>query len=70
MGAQQYNSNNTLTMKAKVELPAALLEQLIISGLLPGSQCKCLNDSARQAVWKSLLIGSTKGGMHNVSDGF
>ena len=40
---------------AQVELPQKLLEQLIISGLLPGSECKCLNNTAKHVLWQSLL---------------
>jgi hypothetical protein len=44
--------------KAKVELPIILLEKLILSGVLPGNECKCLDDAARKTVWKSLLQSS------------
>jgi len=70
MGAQQYYKNiehfqesyhNKSHDTAQVELPTFLLEKLILSGLLPGEQCKCLDDSARKTVWKSLLQGSLNG---------
>jgi len=40
---------------AQVELPQKLLEQLITSGLLPGSECKCLNSTAKDVLWQTLL---------------
>lgn len=67
MGAQQYyvNSENMKgsyhsenNEKAKVELPIILLEKLILSGVLPGKDCKCLDDAARKTLWKSLLQSS------------
>lgn len=70
MGAHQYyidrknmqesyqHDNNE---KAKVELPIILLEKLILSGVLPGNECKCLDDAARKTVWKSILQGSLHG---------
>lgn len=70
MGAHQYyrntdnfkdQSHNQKHEKAQVELPTILLEKLILSGLLPGNECKCLDDSARKTVWKSLLQGSLNG---------
>jgi len=47
--------------KAKVELPIILLEKLILSGVLPGNECKCLDDAARKTLWKSLLQSSLQG---------
>jgi hypothetical protein len=70
MGAQQYYIDRKNTQesyqhgnneKAKVELPIILLEKLILSGVLPGNECKCLDDAARKAVWKSILQGSLHG---------
>jgi len=70
MGAHQYyknkenfknNNPSKIHEKAQVELPTILLEKLILSGLLPGNECKCLDDSARKTVWKSLLQGSLNG---------
>ena len=75
MGAQQYYINRKITHesyhcscyqkdnngKAKVELSIVLLEKLILSGMLPGNECKCLDDAARKTVWKSLLQGSLHG---------
>ncbi len=70
MGAHQYyknkdhykdNTPNKTHEKAQVELSTILLEKLILSGLLPGNECKCLDDSARKTVWKSLLQGSLNG---------
>jgi hypothetical protein len=75
MGAQQYYKDKAniqesyhrdsyqkdLNDKAKVELPIILLEKLILSGMLPGNECKCLDDAARKTVWRSLLQGSLHG---------
>ena len=70
MGAHQYyinrknwqeNSQFDNNQMAKVELPIILLEKLIISGLLPGNECKCLDDAARKTVWKSILHASLSG---------
>jgi hypothetical protein len=67
MGAHQYYKNKVhfnesyqskIPEKAQVELPTMLLEKLILSGLLPGNECKCLDEAARKTVWKSLLQGS------------
>jgi len=70
MGAHQYTINrenmqesfpNVNNEKAKVELPIILLEKLILSGVLPGNECKCLDDAARKTLWKSLLQSSLQG---------
>lgn len=70
MGAQQYYIDNHVTQendqyltdeRAKVELPTILLEKLILSGVLPGNQCKCLDDTARKTLWNSLLQSSLQG---------
>jgi hypothetical protein len=70
MGAQQYSINRENisesyhcdnNKKAKVELPIILLEKLILSGMLPGNECKCLDDAARRTVWSSLLQSSLYG---------
>ena len=70
MGAHQYYKNKVHfnesyqsknPEKAQVELPTMLLEKLILSGLLPGNECKCLDEAARKTVWKSLLQGSLNG---------
>jgi len=70
MGAHQYYKNtehcqdknhNNIQEKAQVELPTVLLEKLILSGVLQGNECKCLDDSARKTVWNSLLLGSLNG---------
>jgi len=70
MGAHQYYKNKVhfnesyqskSPEKAQVELPTMLLEKLILSGLLPGNECKCLDEAARKTVWKSLLQGSLNG---------
>ncbi|MFT7431307.1 MAG: hypothetical protein ACI971_001768 [Colwellia sp.] len=70
MGAQQYSINRKNiqdnyhqihTEKAKVELPIILLEKLILSGALPGNECRCLDDAARKTLWQSLLQSSLQG---------
>jgi len=47
--------------KVKVELSANLLELLITSGNIKGSDCRCLDNQAKQVVWKSLLNSSVQG---------
>ena len=44
--------------KVKIELPGTVLAQLIASGLLHGSECKCLDNNAKKILWKSLLTRS------------
>jgi hypothetical protein len=70
MGAYQYYKTNEdlpgsyhskSNEKSQVELPSILLEKLILSGLLPGNECKCLDDTARKTLWNSLLKGSLNG---------
>jgi hypothetical protein len=70
MGAHQYyinkdrmneSNHGVNNEKAQVELPIILLEKLILSGMLPGNECKCLDDAARKTLWKSLLQGSLHG---------
>ena len=70
MGAHQYyidrkniqeSYQNDSNEKAKVELTITLLAKLILSGVLPGNECKCLDDAARKTVWKSILQGSLHG---------
>ena len=62
MGAPQFYKDEQTSHdhpgKAKVELPIILLEKLILSGVLSGNECKCLDDAARKTLWKSLLQGS------------
>ena len=67
MGAKQFyrqqltfndNEPSLCNEKAQVELPIALLEKLILLGLIPGNECKCLDDAARKILWKSMLQGS------------
>ena len=52
---QLIKVNNTM---AQVELPKKVLEQLITSGFLLGSECKCLNRTAKNVLWHSLLVCS------------
>lgn len=56
MGAKQFYEFSD--ERAKVEIPAGLLAELIASGLLPSNDCKCLDNNARNVMWKSLLLGS------------
>jgi len=56
MGAKQYYEFSN--ERAKVEIPVDLLSKLISSGLLHGNECKCLDNNARNVMWKSLLLGS------------
>lgn len=44
--------------KVRIELPETVLAKLIISGLLHGSQCKCLDNNAKKILWQSLLTSS------------
>jgi len=57
----QENYSSVNNEKAKVELPIILLEKLILSGVLPGNECKCLDDAARKTLWNSLLQSSLYG---------
>ena len=50
--------NTTKTNKVQVELSSNLLTQLINSGLLHCSDCKCLNANAKQVLWQALLSSS------------
>lgn len=45
--------------KVRVEIPLALLAQLISSGALVGNDCICLDNNARKTLWQSLLNLST-----------
>ena len=49
------------TTKVKIELTESVLAQLIISGLLRGSECKCLDSNAKKVMWQALLASS----LHN-----
>ena len=64
MGNKQYIINNITSDhgKAKIELPTKLLAHLILSGLISGNECICLDENARKTVWKSILQGSVNGG--------
>jgi len=55
MNNQSLIDNNTM---AQVELPEKLLAQLISSGVLHGSECKCLNSTAKNIIWQTLLNNS------------
>lgn len=56
MGAKQ--STKYSSEKARIEISAELLEKLIYSGILPGGECKCLNNNARNVLWQTLLSSS------------
>ena len=45
----------------QIELSGTILAQLIQSGMLHGSECKCLNNNAKKVLWQSLLDSS----LHN-----
>lgn len=55
---QSHHPNNE--NMARVEIPRDLLEQLINSGVLPGAACRCLNATAKNTMWQSLLNNSIK----------
>lgn len=57
MGYRQVNEG--CASKAQVEIPTALLAQLISSGMLIGTDCVCLDNNARKIMWQSLLNLST-----------
>ena len=46
--------------KVKVELSANLLASLITSGVIKGTDCRCLDTQTKQVVWKSLLNSSVQ----------
>lgn len=47
--------------KVKIELPSTVLAKLIRTGMLYGSDCKCLDANAKQVIWQLLLTSSTQG---------
>ncbi|ARD43386.1 hypothetical protein [Colwellia sp. PAMC 21821] len=53
MGFKQVSEG--CTGKAQVEISTVLLAQLIISGVLTGNDCRCLDNNARKTLWQSLL---------------
>lgn len=53
MGFRQVNEG--CNGRAKVEISADLLAQLITSGALAGTDCRCLDNNARKTLWQSLL---------------
>ena len=54
----QSQSDEINYQMAQVELPQKVLEQLITRGFLQGSECKCLNRTAKNVLWHSLLMCS------------
>jgi len=67
MGSKQYilNKDTKGHGKAKIELPIKRLEHLILSGYISGNECICLDEGARQTVWKSILLASLNGSTKN-----
>ena len=51
-------NDKNLPEKAQVELSSCLLVQLIMTGVLHGDECKCLNANAKKVLWQSLLTSS------------
>ncbi|MCJ8321686.1 MAG: hypothetical protein MJK12_18775 [Colwellia sp.] len=51
-------ATNPTLQNVKIELPGSVLAQLITSGLLHGSECKCLDIHAKNILWQSLLTSS------------
>ncbi len=51
-------NDKNLPEKAQVELSSCLLAQLIMTGVLHGDECKCLNANAKKVLWQSLLTSS------------
>lgn len=52
-------NTKTTTNRVQVELSSHVLKQLLKSGLLHGEDCKCLNATAKQVIWRALLATST-----------
>lgn len=50
--------NAALASKVQVELSTHLLIQLLNSGLLHCSDCKCLNADAKKILWQALLTST------------
>lgn len=55
---QLRNTDNT-TDKVQVEMSGTTLASLLDSGLLHCGDCICLNASAKEILWQSLLMSST-----------
>ncbi len=49
---------NNRVNKVQVELSSKLLIQLLNSGLLHCSDCKCLNSDAKKVLWQALLTST------------
>ena len=47
--------NTVMASKIQVELPSNILLQLLNSGLLHCSDCKCLNTETKKVLWQALL---------------
>lgn len=45
--------------KVQVELSSHVLKQLLKSGLLHAEDFTCLNATAKQIIWQTLLVSST-----------
>ncbi|MCW8832465.1 MAG: hypothetical protein OQK09_01365 [Colwellia sp.] len=50
--------NKAMASKIQVELPSNILIQLLNSGLLHCSDCKCLNADAKKVLWQALLTST------------
>jgi len=56
MAMQKLNA--AMASKVQVELSSSLLIQLLNSGLLHCSDCKCLNADAKKVLWQALLTST------------
>lgn len=52
------------TAKVQLELPSNILKKLLLSGMLHGGDCKCLNATAKHVLWQTLLATSTDNQEH------
>lgn len=50
--------NTAIASKIQVELPSNILLQLLNSGLLHCSDCKCLNADTKKVLWQALLTST------------
>lgn len=50
--------NAAMISKVQVELSSNLLIQLLNSGLLHCSDCRCLNADAKKVLWQALLTST------------
>jgi len=45
---------------AQVAISRKLLEQLVATGFIHSNECRCLNGTAKQVIWQTLLNNSVK----------